>query len=487
MFETAETGIRISKEFYKNEVPKIREELLEIQKKLALSNNSAIVIIGGVEGAGKSEVVNQLLEWLDARGIETFAFDSPTDEERERPYMWRFFRKIPAKGRMAIMLGSWYTELIVNKTFKRIKKKDFEKRIDEIVSYERMLTKEGVIIIKFWLHIKKDLLLKRMKKIESDPLQSFRINKMEWKYVKKFDKFRKVSELVLGETNQECSSFNIVEAYDYKYRNLEVAKNVVSSIREGIKSFEKREKPPLKARSFKPPENNIFKTLDYTKKIDDKDYEDKLIKLQAELHKSVKRMAEKKKSLIVVFEGPDAAGKGGAIRRIIKPLDAKDYRVISISAPTDEEKARPYLWRFWRELPKRGNVTIYDRSWYGRVLVEKIEGFCSDDEWKRSYSEINQFEKELNDFEITIIKFYLSITQEEQLKRFKERQTTPYKQYKITEEDWRNRGKWNSYEACAIEMFEKTSTPYAPWIVVPANDKNFARIEVLKNIIKKLK
>ncbi len=198
-------------------------------------------------------------------------------------------------------------------------------------------------------------------------------------------------------------------------------------------------------------------------------------------------MQSKDRSLILVFEGADAAGKGGAIRRVTQALNAKDYRVMSVAAPTDEEKARPYLWRFWRNLPRRDKVTVYDRSWYGRVLVEKIEGFCTDDEWMRAYSEINEFEKELSDSGIIVLKFYLSITAKEQLRRFKEREITPYKQYKITEEDWRNRSKWDSYEASAIEMFEKTSMPYAPWTVVEAEDKNFARIKVLKTIISHLK
>lgn len=487
MFETAEVGNSISKEKYKKDVTALREELLETQKQLASSKCSTIIIIGGVEGAGKTETVNQLLEWIDARGVETHALDKPSDEEIERPYMWKFWRLIPPKGRMAILLGSWYTQPIVQKTFKEIKESDFQEHLEEIVSFENMLAKEGVILIKLWLHIKKDLLIKRMKKLENDPLQNWRISKNDWKFVKRYDKFREVSETALGKTNTKEAPWFVVEAEDFRYRHITVAKTIIGRLKDGIEEKKKETAPPLKPRKFEPLPNNIFTTLDYSKKIEEKEYEKKLPILQKKLYQSVQKMQKKDKSLILVFEGPDAAGKGGTIRRITAALNAKDYRVISVAAPTDEEKARPYLWRFWRHLPRKDKITIYDRSWYGRVLVEKIEGFCTDDEWKRAYFEITQFEKELFDFGIIILKFYLSITPSEQLKRFKERQTTPYKQYKITEEDWRNRAKFRSYEACAVEMFEKTSLPFAPWFVIPANDKNFARIEVLKTIIKEMK
>ena len=190
--------------------------------------------------------------------------------------------------------------------------------------------------------------------------------------------------------------------------------------------------------------------------------------------------------MALVFEGPDAAGKGGAIRRVLSALDARQYRVVSVAAPTDEEKAHPYLWRFWRHLPRRGKITIFDRSWYGRVLVERIEGFCSPEDWQRAYGEINAFEEQLAESGIIVLKFWLQTTPEEQIERFRDRQTTPYKQYKITEEDWRNRDKWNAYEAAACEMIEKTGSDALPWIPIPANDKNFARISVMKAVAKAL-
>lgn len=453
---------------------------------MAFSDLAFLIIIGGVECAGKTELVNQLISWLDARGVEVFALDDPTDEEKERPYMWRFWVRLPKRGRMAIFLGSWYTEPIVDMTFKKIGKKEFEKKLEEIVLFEEMLYKEGFIVLKFWLHMEKEILLERMKKLMKNPLERWRVSKRERKFVQKYDKFVKVSNIALGLTDTQYSRWNIVDASEPKSRDIFVAEKLVETIENEIEKKEKEAKAYLKSSKVVPPKNNLFERLDYSQKIDEESYKKRLLELQMELHQKVNRMQKREKSLILVFEGPDAAGKGGTIRRIISALNAKDYRVMPVAAPTDEEKARPYLWRFWRNLPKKGKITIYDRSWYGRVLVERIEGFCSEEEWQRAYYEINQFEKELTESNIVVIKFYLTITQDEQLKRFKERELTPYKQYKITEEDWRNRAKFKTYEACALEMFEKTNMPYAPWYIIPANDKNFARIKVLEKIVERL-
>jgi polyphosphate kinase 2 (PPK2 family) len=187
-----------------------------------------------------------------------------------------------------------------------------------------------------------------------------------------------------------------------------------------------------------------------------------------------------------LVEGPDAAGKGGVIRRITQSMDARLYRLMSVAAPTDEERARPYLWRFWRALPRVGRSTIYDRSWYGRVLVERVEGFAAAEEWRRAYGEINAFEEQLAGAGTIIRKFWIALSADEQLKRFKDRQVTPYKQYKITEEDWRNRAKWGAYEAAACDMIERTSTEHAPWVLVEGNDKLWARVKVMKTVVEAL-
>ena len=183
-----------------------------------------------------------------------------------------------------------------------------------------------------------------------------------------------------------------------------------------------------------------------------------------------------------MFEGNDASGKGGSIRRVVQALDPRISRVIPVAAPSDEEKAQPYLWRFWRYIPGKGHVTIFDRCWYGRVLVERVENLCSEEEWVRAYEEIRTFEAELSNYGIIVMKFWLSIDKDEQLQRFKEREKVGYKRYKITEEDWRNRDKWDAYKEAVHVMVDRTTTIKAPWTLVEANDKYFARIKVIETI-----
>jgi len=487
MFETAEVGNRLDKETYKREVPKVRADLLEVQKRLAASDLGVVLLIGGVEGAGKTETVNQLLEWLDARGVETHVMDEPSDEERERPPMWRFWRTLPPKGRMGVFLGSWYTAPIVCRVFGECSEPEFHEALDQITAFETMLSKEGLLVVKFWLHLKQKALKKRTAKLEADPLQRWRVTERDLKFVRKYGKFRRVSEAALMRTSTGVAPWHIVEAEDWRYRHIAVAQTLVASLRDALSERAVAPRPKREPDHSRPPKTNLIRSLDLGKKLGEKAYEKRLMKAQAELNPLTRGLREKGRSMILVFEGPDAAGKGGAIRRLTQAMDARTYRVISVAAPTDEERAHPYLWRFWRNLPRLGRVTIYDRSWYGRVLVERVEGFCGRDEWQRAYAEINAFEEALADFGTILIKFWLALDQAEQLKRFKDREVTPYKQYKITEEDWRNRAKWDAYEAAALEMIDKTSTTPSPWVLVEAEDKSYARVKVLETVLRRLK
>ena len=480
MFEAAELGVEVDKKSWDARSPKAREDLLQAQRELAGSKHSCVILVSGVEGAGKRETVNLLLEWMDARGIQTHVMQQPTDEEQARPPYYRFWRRLPPAGRTGIFLGSWYSEPIVQRTFGLIKDKALDAQLDRMIAFERMLANERTIVIKLWMHIGKKLQKKRLKHIEKH--EAWRLGKLDWKFFKHYDDFVEVSEHALRRTNIAEAPWHIIEATDERHRALTVAKIVADSIRERI--GEPAPKKPAKVTPLvrKPDGPTLLSELDLTKSIDKDKYEKKLPELQGRLNQLVRELPREKRSLILVFEGPDAAGKGGAIRRVSQAMDAGAYDVTSIAAPTDEERAHPYLWRFWRALPRAGKVTIYDRSWYGRVLVERVEGFCAPEDWQRAYSEINAFEEQLHEAGTIILKFWLQISAEEQLKRFKDRQVTPYKQYKITEEDWRNRHKWEAYGAAACEMFEKTSTSLAPWVLVEANDKNYARLKVLRTV-----
>jgi polyphosphate:AMP phosphotransferase len=487
MFETAEVGNKVSKQDFAKEAPKVREELLEIQKQLATAKLRVIIIVGGVEGAGKAETVNLLLEWMDARGIQVHAMWDPTDEERERPPMWRFWRVLPPTGRIGIFFGSWYTNPIIDRVFNRTDDADLDQSLDRVIEFERMLTNEDTLILKFWMHLGKKEQRKRLKELEDDPKQRWRVTKMDWKFFKKYDKFRRISEAALRRTNTGEAPWTIVEAGDHRYRTLAVTKGILGALKDRLAKMAATPKPERKPDLPKPKKVNIIRSLDYARKLDDKEYEKELITEMGDVNLLARRLHDENRSMICVFEGPDAGGKGGAIRRLISSMDARNYQVISIAAPTDEERARPYLWRFWRHLPRLGRITIFDRSWYGRVLVERLEGFCAPADWQRAYAEINAFEQQLTDFGIIVRKFWLATTADEQLRRFKDREVTPYKQYKITEEDWRNRNKWDAYEAAACDMIEKTSSESAPWVLVEANDKNWARIKILKTVEKALK
>ncbi len=489
MFEAAEVGNEIDKASYKKQAPGIRSALLEIQRELAASNTSVVIIVGGVEGAGKGETVNLLMEWMDTRGIEVHAMWGTTDEERERPSFWRFWRVLPPKGKIGILFGSWYSQPIVQRTYKEISEIDFDNDLHKIVQFERMLANEGVVLIKFWMHLAKDVQKKRLKKLQKDPATAWKVTDQTLKFFKKYDRFRTVSEEALRRTSMGFAPWHVVEATDDRYREITVTKTVLDTIRRSLdeaKAAAVERKKKLTPDLPEPTEHNIIRHLDLTQTLTKSDYEKRMDKFRPRLNELTRRLHSANRSLILVFEGPDAAGKGGAIRKLTEAMDARFYQVKSVAAPTDEERAHPYLWRFWRNLPMHGRVTIFDRSWYGRVLVERVEGFATKGEWSRAYAEINAFEEQMAEFGIIIVKFWLATSPDEQLRRFKDRKVTPYKQYKLTEEDWRNRKKWNAYEAVACDMIERTSTEIAPWVLVEANDKQWARVKVVSTVCEHL-
>jgi polyphosphate:AMP phosphotransferase len=483
MFEAAELIAAVDKQTWEKEAPKARDALLQAQRELAASKQSCVILVSGVEGAGKREVVNFLLAWMDARGVQTHVLRARSDEELDRPEYWRYWRRLPAAGHTGIFLGSWYSRPIVDRVFGRSSGKDLTEALDRVIEFERMLSQENVILVKLWCHVSRKQQKKHFRALEKNKATRWRVTREDWKFFKRYDEFRDVSERVLRRTTLGEAPWHIVAAADDRHRNLAVAKILTEAIRERL--AEGASKKPAKATVLKiaaSTEASLLSSLDYTLAVDKKKYAKRLPRLQGRLHELVERLPRAKKSMVLVFEGPDAAGKGGTIRRITGALEAGAWESVSIAAPTDEERGHPYLWRFWRNLPRRGQVTIYDRSWYGRVLVERIEGFAPPSDWQRAYAEINAFEEQLAEHGNVIVKFWLAITQEEQLRRFKDRQMTPYKQYKITEEDWRNRAKWDAYEQAACEMFEKTGTAAAPWVIVESNDKLHARIKVLKAV-----
>ncbi len=487
MFETAELGHKVDKETFKREEPKLRSDLLDAQFELKQKATfPVLIIIGGVDGAGKGETVNLLNAWMDPRLIETTAFGPQSDEERERPPMWRFWRALPPKGKIGIFFGSWYTQPIVDRVYRRTKSSELDNAIDEIIELERMLVDEGGLLLKFWFHLSKDKQKKRLKALEKDPKTRWRVNDTDWKHFKLYDQFRKVSEHTLRRTSTGDAPWIVVEGEDPEYRALTVGRAILESMRERLDKPRERPTESDAAPLLSPVDGRlVLDALELDKKVSKKKYESELPLLQGELNRLTRSDAFKQKhALVAVFEGPDAAGKGGSIRRVTAAIDARQYQIHPIAAPTEEERAQPYLWRFYRHLPRRGQLAIFDRSWYGRVLVERIEGLCSEPDWMRAYGEINDFESELVTSGVIVVKLWLAISEEEQLARFKEREQVDFKRFKITEEDWRNRKRWREYDRAVHDMVERTSTGQAPWTLVEANNKYHARLKVLKTFVK---
>ncbi|CAG0996751.1 Polyphosphate:AMP phosphotransferase [Methylophilaceae bacterium] len=487
MFESAELGHQIPKEIYKKEVPALREALLDVQLDLAESRKfPVIILIAGVDGAGKGETANLLNEWMDPRQISTYAFGPPTQEEAEKPHAWRFWRALPPKGEIGIFFGSWYTGPILGRGYGNIKKAELDNRLEEIVRFERMLTDEGTLIIKLWLHLSKEKQKARFRFLQQNPKTRWRVTETDLKHHKLYDKFRNIAGHVLRETSTANAPWIAIEGYDENYRNLTIGKHILDSIRKHLAEKNGKRKasaPPL----LKPlDELHLLNKLDLTKSLQKAAYGKQLEKFQGKLNLLTRHPKFRNFSVAIVFEGPDAAGKGGSIRRITQAIDARIYNVIPISAPTDEERAQPYLWRFWRHIPGKGRITIYDRSWYGRVLVERVEGYCSEQDWMRAYAEINDFEEQLTQHQTLVVKFWLHISPDEQLARFEARQNTTFKRFKITEEDWRNRDKSDAYQHAVCDMVDRTSTEQAPWVLVEANDKYYARIKVLRTLCERI-
>lgn len=481
MFSNLETQQQISKKDFKSLLPELRAKLLELQRTLKESKTPVIVLFAGVDGAGKHEVINSLNEWMNPGWIVTRAYDQPSDEESQRPEWWRYWRDLPPKGQISLFQSAWYSKPLVDYVSRRSDESEFYNALEHIETNERMLTDGGALVIKFWLHLSKEDQLERFQKLEADPKTAWQVTDKDWANWARYDRFMDAANLLISATNKPDSKWHIIDGYDENWRSVAVASALSEAITSHLESPMAASEPLARK-----PAGTRFADADMNATIDKKKYNKELKKLQAKLAVLHRKAKQRSISTVCVFEGWDAAGKGGAIRRLIHPMEARNYRVIPIAAPTDEEHAQHYLWRFWRHLPRDGKVTIFDRSWYGRALVERIEGFCSEEDWQRSFNEINEFEASLTNHGSVVCKFWLHITPEEQLKRFDDRALIPYKAWKLTDEDWRNREKWDDYALAAEDIFANTSEKNAPWTIVPANDKRLARLNVLKTVCKRL-
>jgi polyphosphate:AMP phosphotransferase len=496
MFATAKIGRRLSKAAYRAEVDELRTRLLEAQIALHERNIPVYLIIAGMEGTGKGEVVNRLDEWLDARGVNVYAFWEETDEERDRPRPWRFWRAMPRRGEIGVFFGAWYLHPLEQRFTGHWDDVDIDQCMRGIRELERMLIHDEALIVKCWYHFSEKEQRRRLKVLSRSGRSRWKMLPKKSKFSEQYQRFELVADRIVRSTDIGRAPWHIIEATDRRYRDLMTGKILLREIEEALAQ------PPVDDRRVDDSPANgtaellpdapearitLLDRIDLSQTITRESYQDRLRVLQAELNDLAWQCYKAKISTMLVFEGVDAAGKGGAIRRVTQAVDSRLREVIPIGAPTDEERAHHYLWRFWRHVPRAGRMTVFDRSWYGRVLVERVEGFTSHANWARAYLEINDFEEQLTRAGIVVQKFWLQISKEEQLARFKAREDTPYKRYKITDEDWRNRERWDDYRAAVNEMLARTSAQHAPWHLIDGNDKRFARIQVLEQVTQALR
>jgi polyphosphate:AMP phosphotransferase len=491
VFETAELGRSLDKATFDTLGPKLRVELLELQQALRKAPFPVILVFAGVDAAGKGETVNLLNQWMDPRFIQTRAYARPSDEEQERPEMWRYWISLPSKGRFGMFQSSWYSRPVLDHVFGRIDDATFDQDLRRIAAFEKTLTDDKAVILKFWMHMGADAQKARYEALQADPLEAWRITPGTWQNWERYDEFVATAERCIRQTSTGLAPWFIIEGSDHRYRSVAVATIVRDAVKAALQAQDRRELARSKD-ADEPPEllpdegpmlwkqPTVLDGLDMELSLKKKEYKLRLREAQGRLALLNREAKELGISSVLVFQGWDAAGKGGAIKRLADALQAKDVRMHAIAAPSDEERAQHYLWRFWRRLPRAGHIAIFDRSWYGRVLVERVEGFATDAEWQRAYSEINSFEEALVAHGTVLVKYWLHITPEEQLARFEHRAETPWKSWKLTDEDWRNRDKWSQYERAVHDMVERTSTHGAPWTLVEANDKHWARVKVIE-------
>ncbi len=480
MFETLELGRKLKRKDFNTAVLALRAKLLELQFQLEDADFPVIIIVSGVEGAGKGSVVHRLNEWMHPRLIQTHAFWDHSDEEEQRPYFWRFWRALPARGRIGIFFGSWYTQPILRAASGAITEAQLNLEMQRIEGFERMLTDDGALIIKLWFHLPAAVARDRLQADQLRELTEIELSENSSdEFMEGYNKLVRISEIGIRATDTGHSPWHLVEATDDNYRELSAGELVEQRLRARLAQAP----APAVIAPVRPANGDqptVLDSVPLESALDGDEYHEQLEHYQQRLETLAWQARREQLACVAVFEGWDAAGKGSAIRRVTQSIDPRLYHLLQYAAPTDEETAHHYLWRFWRQLGRDGKFTLFDRSWYGRVLVERVEGFASDQQWQRAYSEINRFEEQLVDHGSVLLKFWLHISQEEQLERFELREQTPHKQHKITEEDWRNRDKWREYEEAVHDMVAHTSTNSAPWTLVAGNNKRYARIEILK-------
>lgn len=490
MLDTLDLKLSLDQQTYKSQIKELMSQLRLLQQACWEQKLPVIVVLEGWAAAGKGSLVKRITKYMDPRGFQLYPILAPTPEEKLYPLLWRFWRRLPRRGSIAFFYHSWYTHLLEDRLFDKLPDVELPTVIRQINVFERQLVEDGTVIAKFWIHLSQKELKTRLKKYQKNDLQAWRVRKEDWQQLKRYQEYANIAEEMLSNTSTGAAPWTLVEGDCGRWAEVKVLSQLVATMKE---SLDRRQLALPKLPSL-PPQDRLLSTepdllakVDLTLELERKDYNKRLSEAQIELRKLQLKIHEQQIPVLVMFEGWDAAGKGGAIKRLTDILDPRSYKVNAFAAPTQEEFQYQYLWRFWQRIPPAGTIAIFDRSWYGRVLVERVEGFANELEWRRAYQEINEFEFNLTSAKCVLVKFWLHISFDEQLKRFETRQKDLFKQYKLTEEDWRNREKWSLYEVAVNHAISRTSTPTAPWSIVPGNDKYYARVYVIETVINAIK
>jgi polyphosphate:AMP phosphotransferase len=488
MLEHIDLDRRVTKKEFKAAEEDWEIRLGQLQRSARKANVPIIVVFEGWDAAGKGTLINNLILPLDPRGLKVYSTLEPTEEESLRPFLWRPWIRSPQRGRIAIFDRSWYRQLLTERVEGDTKPGELAAAVEDIRAFERQLADDGAVIVKLFLHISKKEQKKRFDKLRKHKTTAWRVTDEDLRRHKKYDEYLDAANEMLTDTDAEHAPWTIIEARDERFATLKIFNTVALAIERRLAELDDKpasDAAPPAAEKVAMPEqlrSNILEGVDLDQTLGKGEYKDHLNAAQKKLRKLEHRIYMERVGVVIVYEGWDAAGKGGNIRRLTRELDPRGYEVVPVAAPNDIEQAHHYLWRFWTQIPKAGHITIFDRSWYGRVLVERVEGFCSEHQWRRAYREINEMERHLTNFGHLLLKFWLHISPEEQLRRFEARRETEHKQWKITDEDWRNRARWDQYEAAVEEMLFRTSTPDAPWTIIESDCKRFARVKTIETV-----
>jgi len=494
MLDNIDLDKKIGKKEFKNAIDPLEIRISRLQREAKARNIPIMIVFEGWGAAGKGVLINRFIQPLDPRGFKVFTVPENGEDERMHPFMWKFWTRTPEKGRINIFDTSWYSEIISRNMNEHYSADRLNGIYQQIISFEKQLTDDGTLIIKFFLHVSADEQKQRFKKLESMPQTQWRVTERDWENHRHYGELLRMYDNMIEVTDVPYAPWHIIEATDRRYAALKamtIAADILEDVISRTDSLAAVEKNDDVEQSAKENDDSlrtsILAGVDLSKTMSRSEYRRRLTALQDELSILHSEIYKKRVPVVIAMEGWDAGGKGGAIKRLTERMDPRGYEVVPTASPNDIEKAHHYLWRFWQKMPKDGHVAIFDRTWYGRVMVERIEHFCTDEEWQRAYNEINQMEYDLYAHGAVILKFWMHIDKDEQERRFKERSDNPDKQWKITDEDWRNRDKWDDYVRAVDEMVLRTSTTYAPWIIVEGNSKYYARIKVLETVVEAIK